>query len=54
MNRDILSQLGQMQEKMAKAQEDLESRVAEGTAGGGAVTHQDQRRNEGDRASHRA
>jgi DNA-binding YbaB/EbfC family protein len=38
MNRDILSQLGQMQEKMAKAQEDLENRVAEGTAGGGAVS----------------
>lgn len=38
MNRDILSQLGQMQEKLAKAQEDLETRVAEGTAGGGAVT----------------
>ena len=38
MNRDILSQLGQMQERMAKAQEELESRVAEGTAGGGAVS----------------
>jgi DNA-binding YbaB/EbfC family protein len=38
MNRDILSQLGQMQERLAKAQEELESRVAEGTAGGGAVS----------------
>lgn len=38
MNRDILSQLGQMQERMAKAQEDLENRVAEGTSGGGAVS----------------
>jgi DNA-binding YbaB/EbfC family protein len=38
MNRDVLSQLGQMQERMAKAQEELESRVAEGTAGGGAVS----------------
>lgn len=38
MNRDILSQLGQMQERLAKAQEDLENRVAEGTAGGGAVS----------------
>jgi DNA-binding YbaB/EbfC family protein len=38
MNRDILSQLGQMQEKLAKAQEDLENRVAEGTSGGGAVS----------------
>ncbi|HXH22995.1 MAG TPA: YbaB/EbfC family nucleoid-associated protein [Dehalococcoidia bacterium] len=38
MNRDILSQLGQIQERIAKAQEELESRVAEGTAGGGAVT----------------
>jgi len=38
MNRDILSQLGQMQERLARAQEDLDNRVAEGTAGGGAVT----------------
>jgi len=38
MNRDILSQLGQMQEKLAKAQQDLDTRVAEGTAGGGAVS----------------
>jgi DNA-binding YbaB/EbfC family protein len=38
MNRDILSQLGQMQEKLAKAQEELEDRVAQGTAGGGAVS----------------
>jgi DNA-binding YbaB/EbfC family protein len=38
MNRDILSQLGQMQDRIAKAQEELESRVAEGTAGGGAVS----------------
>jgi DNA-binding YbaB/EbfC family protein len=38
MNRDLLSQLSQMQERLAKAQEDIESRVATGTAGGGAVT----------------
>src|SRR5258706_531603 len=38
MNRDMLSQLGQMQEKLARAQQDLEERVATGTAGGGAVT----------------
>jgi nucleoid-associated protein EbfC len=37
MNRDVLSQLGQMQEQFAKAQAELEERVAEGTAGGGAV-----------------
>ena len=37
MNRDMLSQLGQMQEKLAKAQQELEERVATGTAGGGAV-----------------
>jgi DNA-binding YbaB/EbfC family protein len=38
MNRDMLSQLGQMQEKLAKAQQELEDRVATGTAGGGAVS----------------
>ena len=37
MNRDMLSQLGQMQEKLQKAQQELEERVATGTAGGGAV-----------------
>jgi DNA-binding YbaB/EbfC family protein len=38
MNRDMMSRLNQMQEQLAKAQEDLENRVAEGTAGGGAVS----------------
>jgi len=38
MNRDMLSQLGQMQEQLAKAQQELEVRVATGTAGGGAIT----------------
>ncbi|HLF72125.1 MAG TPA: YbaB/EbfC family nucleoid-associated protein [Dehalococcoidia bacterium] len=38
MNRDnMMAKLAQMQEQMAKAQEELENRVAEGTAGGGAV-----------------
>jgi nucleoid-associated protein EbfC len=37
MNQDMLKQLAQMQERMAKAQEEIESRVAEATAGGGAV-----------------
>src|SRR5712692_7997126 len=37
MNRDMMAQLGQMQEKLAKAQQELEERVATGTAGGGAV-----------------
>src|SRR5215813_9391254 len=37
MNRDMLSQLGQMQEKLAKAQQELEEKVATGSAGGGAV-----------------
>ena len=37
MNRDMMAKLAQMQEQMAKAQEEIESRVAEGTAGGGAV-----------------
>lgn len=37
MNQDMLNKLAQMQEQMAKAQEEIENRVAEGTAGGGAV-----------------
>lgn len=37
MNQDMLKQLAQMQERMAKAQEEVQSRVAEATAGGGAV-----------------
>jgi DNA-binding YbaB/EbfC family protein len=37
MNRDMMAQLGQMQDKLAKAQQELEERVATGTAGGGAV-----------------
>lgn len=37
MNQDMLKQLAQMQERMAKAQEEIEGRVAEATAGGGAV-----------------
>ena len=37
MNQDMLKQLAQMQERMVKAQEEIENRVAEGTSGGGAV-----------------
>ena len=38
MNRnDLMAQLGKMQEQLAKAQEDIENKVAEATAGGGAV-----------------
>ena len=37
MNKDMMAQLGQMQERWLKAQEDIENRVAEATAGGGAV-----------------
>ena len=37
MNQDMLKQLAQMQERMARAQEEIQSRVAEATAGGGAV-----------------
>jgi hypothetical protein len=33
----MLKQLAQMQERMLKAQEEIENRVAEATAGGGAV-----------------
>jgi DNA-binding YbaB/EbfC family protein len=38
MNQDLLAKLGKMQEQLQKAQEEIENRVATGTAGGGAVT----------------
>ena len=37
MNQDMLNKLSQMQEQLQKAQEEIEHRVAEATAGGGAV-----------------
>ena len=37
MNKDMMSKFGEMQEKLQKAQEGIENRVAEGRAGGGAV-----------------
>jgi DNA-binding YbaB/EbfC family protein len=37
VNQDMLKRLSQMQEQLAKAQEEIETRVAEATAGGGAV-----------------
>lgn len=38
MNQDMLARLNKMQEDMAKAQAELEARVAKGTAGGGVVS----------------
>ena len=38
MNRDMMARLQQMQERAVKAQEELQERVVEGTAGGGAVS----------------
>jgi DNA-binding YbaB/EbfC family protein len=38
MNRDMMRQLQQMQDRLAKAQAKLSETVVEGTAGGGAVT----------------
>ena len=38
MNRDMMRQMQQMQERIAKVQEQLNSTIAEGSAGGGAVT----------------
>jgi nucleoid-associated protein EbfC len=38
VNQDMLARLSKMQEDMAKAQEELEARVAKGTAGGGVVS----------------
>lgn len=37
MNKRVLREAQQMQARLAKAQEELESETAEGTAGGGAV-----------------
>ena len=39
LNRnDLMNQLAQMQEKLAKAQEDIQNTVVEATSGGGAVS----------------
>jgi len=38
VNQDILGRISKMQEDMAKAQAELEARIAKGTAGGGVVT----------------
>jgi DNA-binding YbaB/EbfC family protein len=38
MNREMMRQMQQMQSRLAKAQQELESKTAEGSAGGGAVT----------------
>ncbi len=38
MNRNMLKQAQQMQAKLAKAQEELETLTVEASAGGGAVT----------------
>ena len=37
MNREMMRQMQQMQSRLAKAQQELESKTAEGSAGGGAV-----------------
>ncbi len=37
MNRDMMAKLGQMQERLMKAQADLAEKRADGSAGGGAV-----------------
>ena len=37
MNKDMMARLNQMQESLAKAQEEMEGKVATGTAGGGVV-----------------
>ena len=38
MNRDMMARIQQMQERLIKAQEDLNARSADGSAGGGAVS----------------
>jgi DNA-binding YbaB/EbfC family protein len=37
MNRDMMAQLAQMQERLMKAQAELAEKKAEGSAGGGAI-----------------
>jgi len=37
MNRDMMAKLGQMQERLMKAQADLAEKRADGSSGGGAV-----------------
>ena len=37
MNRNLIRQAQQLQQRLAKAQEDLENEMVEGSAGGGAV-----------------
>lgn len=37
MNRDMMARLAEMQERLQRAQEEIENRVARATAGGGAV-----------------
>lgn len=37
MNRDMMRQIQQMQSRLAKAQDELNTLAAEGSAGGGAV-----------------
>lgn len=38
MNRDMVARIQQMQERALKAQQELNDKTAEGTAGGGAVS----------------
>jgi hypothetical protein len=38
MNREMMRQIQQMQSRLAKAQQEMEAKVVEGSAGGGAVT----------------
>lgn len=38
MNRDMMARLQQMQERMLKAQQQLNEQTVDGTAGGGAVS----------------
>ena len=40
MNRDMMARFSEVQERLTKAQAEIENRVAEATAGGGAVTVQ--------------
>ncbi len=38
MNRDMMARLQQMQERVLKAQQELEEQTVDGSAGGGAVS----------------
>ena len=48
MNRDMMARLQQMQERVLKAQQELNEQTVDGSAGGGAVSKSGARSERGD------